>query len=100
MKGEYRAGPKLVWHKLWITNKRHITLRALGLNMVEGKLYNTRAYKRRLRKALHHTRKQIKLGLDAKSAWSKVNGLMGFVIKETLPQKILDEYKEVKNNLH
>lgn len=100
IKGERRAGPKLVWHKFWITNKRHIALRALGLNMVERKLYNTRAYKRRFRKALHHTQKQMELGLNTKSAWSKVNGLMGFIIKETLPQKLLNKYKEIKNNLH
>ncbi|MCD4762081.1 hypothetical protein K8R32_03945 [bacterium] len=96
--GEKRNFLKLRYHKLWITNKRYVALRALGLNTLNGRLRNTKAFKSRLRKAMHHKQRLSELGLDTEAAQQKIGGLMGFAVKETLPNKLLKKTEQIKKD--
>ena len=61
-------------------------IRVLGLNLVAGRVNNTRGFKRNLRGVLHHLRHVTEHGLPHDEALQKVQGLMAFAVKETLPK--------------
>jgi len=72
------------------------TLRMLGLNLIKGKVHNTRAFKRRLRLSLHHVGWLLDHGMDCEGAWQNLSGQMAFAKTDTLPHGLLDSYLELE----
>lgn len=74
--------------------------RMLGLNLADGRVTNTRDYKRAFRGALYHLRHALDNSLPYERAWQIANGFMGFAVRETLPAAMLEEYEELKQRIH
>ncbi len=92
------------WHNLRtrkIDDKS--ALRMLGLNVIEGKIHNTRAFKRRLRLSIHHVGWLLEHGMrdtpEFEKAWRNLQGQMQFARIDTLPQKLLDAYLELEEQI-
>ena len=89
-----RKGPNFRWHKLRIGSMRN-TIHALGLNIIDGRLHNTRVWKSEFRKTLHHVWFLLNNNMDAEPARMQLEGMMQFAIEQTLPQKLIDEYNKI-----
>lgn len=78
------------------------TIRALGLNIFNGQLYNTRRSKRQLRLTLHHLKwltwnpqdPEVKRE-NLRKAFQIFNGQLSWAIKETLPTKLKEQLKQL-----
>ena len=66
---------------------------ALGLNLCNGVVSNTKAFRRSLRGALHHLLYVIDHGYPIDDALQKVSGCMSFAVKEQLPSELQEIYK-------
>jgi len=75
------------------------TLRMLGLNVIEGKVHNTRNFKRQLRLSLHHLGWLLDHGRDYEKALHKLRGQMAFARTDTLPRGLLDNYLELEKRI-
>ena len=75
------------------------TLRMLGLNVIEGKVHNTRSFKRRLRLSLHHVGWLLNHGMDYEETWQKLCGQMAFARTDTLPRGLLNNYLELEERI-
>jgi len=75
------------------------TLRMLGLNVIEGKVHNTRSFKRQLRLSLHHIGWLLDHGMDYEEARQKLCGQMAFARTDTLPRGLLDNYLELEKKI-
>jgi Flp pilus assembly CpaE family ATPase len=98
-RGRRRFGSEFQWHKLKVGP---VDGRMLGLNICDAKLYNTRDFKRKLRKVIHHMKWVLTNTTDEKAvkkATHKFSGLMSHVQQITLPKKIKKDIKEVKKVL-
>ena len=75
-------------------------VRILGLNIIDGKIHNTRAFKRAVRLSIHHVKWFLERGIidteEFEHAYRKLNGQMGFAVPETFPVKLLDDYSQIK----
>ena len=97
-------GPYFDWHELKVKeiNERS-PVRLLGLNIIEGKIHNTRPFKRQLRLSVHHLNWLLDHGMDntpgLESAWTKLQGQMNFARTDTLPKKLVEEYLRLKEKL-
>jgi hypothetical protein len=92
-----RSGPEFEWHKLRLKRTKNNAVRMLGLNMIDGRIHNTRDFKRRLRKSLHHVKWLRAHGLDHEEAWIKIQGMMQFAQIDTIPAGLWAEYQDLKN---
>ncbi|MDD2696621.1 MAG: reverse transcriptase family protein [Candidatus Pacebacteria bacterium] len=97
-------GPYFDWHKLKVRRVNDgNTVRLLGLNIIEGKIHNTRDFKRRLRLSIHHLNWLSRRGLEGteqfKTAWLKLQGQMAFARTDTLPPKLVEAYSELQKRL-
>jgi hypothetical protein len=95
-------GPAFGWHKLNVirmTNRT--TVHALGLNIINGRLHNTREFKDRFRTTLHHLDQLLTLGMqkEARATWNKLRGMAGWARMDTLPPKCLMDYREMERRM-
>ena len=90
-------------HKMKIEKFDGKAVRMLGLNIVGQKICNTRNFKRRLRKAIHHVGWMIDRGMrntaEFETGWDKLQGQMAFARLDTLPQKLVISYKNLRIRL-
>lgn len=97
-----RKGPAFRWHKLSDGSMESKAVRVLGLNIINGEIHNTKSFKRSFRKKLHHLNWLLNNKAsrdDVGSAWFKLQGLMAFATKETLPPALLEEYNKIKERM-
>ncbi len=64
--------------------------RILGYNLVDGHVTNTKAFRRKLRGALHVLKTKLDRGLECREAYSRVKGCMGFAVN--LPVQFQETY--------
>ncbi|MDP2967294.1 MAG: reverse transcriptase family protein [bacterium] len=93
---EYGFGPHKIKTRRMIQGS---TLKMLGLNVIEGKVHNTRSFKRRLRLSLHRIGWLLNHGMDYEEAWQKLCGQMAFARTNTLPRGLLDNYLELEKRI-
>ncbi len=90
-----RLRPRLSYrlHKSYFARKGTI-LHALGLNLINGELHNTREFKRRIRMTIFNLKKALEQKDDFETKiwplYLQLDGLQRFAIKETMP-KLWDE---------
>ena len=89
----------LVAHKIREIDTRKRIPRLLGLSIVDGEIHNTRAFKRSLRKHIHHVRKMIEFNQNPEAGWLKLQGKMTFAQKDTMPQKLLEDFEKNKQEI-
>lgn len=97
-----RKGPAFGWHKLGVVSIGNRATRMLGLNIINGEIHNTKSFKRSFRKKLHHLNWLLNNKAsrdDVGSAWFKLQGLMAFATKETLPPALLEEYNKIRERI-
>ena len=99
IRGRRSHSPGFYWHKLRVVKLGQNAHRLLGLNLMANKIHNTRDFKRRLRKAIHHVNWLLDNDMHCDEAWNKLHGLMSFAVKDTLPAKLLAEYQKVKERI-
>jgi len=91
------------WHKLKARKTAGNSLRILGLNVIDGKIHNTRDFKRQLRLSIHHVNWLLSHGQEDtpefEKAWQKLRGQMNFARIDTLPPKLLNDYLELEKQL-
>lgn len=90
-----RGFVKFGWHKLRIKTLSGDAIRMLGLNLMDGKIHNTRAFKRRLRLAIHHVQWLLDNKQNCGEAWVALHGQMTFAQKDTLPKSLLEAYERL-----
>lgn len=73
--------------------------RILGLNIIGGKVHNTRAFKRRLRLTLHYMSWLLGQGLNYEETWQKLQGQMAFARKDTLPKGLMETYSKIQERV-
>ncbi|MEK9147666.1 MAG: hypothetical protein AAB593_02035, partial [Patescibacteria group bacterium] len=88
--------PHFKCHKLKVRSGEQL-VRILGLNVINHAIHNTREYKRRIRKAIHHVEWLKSNGMDIESGLNKLRGLMSFAQKDTLPPLVIQKFKELNN---
>ncbi|OGY42588.1 MAG: hypothetical protein A2Y82_01745 [Candidatus Buchananbacteria bacterium RBG_13_36_9] len=85
-------------HKSYLCDKGQL-LHALGLNLINGQLHNTREFKRHLRLTIFNLQKSLSAQDDfGNKIWplyQKLNGMMQFAIKETLPVSLVQQWEEL-----
>ncbi|MFH0969340.1 MAG: reverse transcriptase family protein [Patescibacteria group bacterium] len=91
--------PNFSHHKLRIRVLDNNSIRMLGLNIIDRKIHNTRDFKLRVRKAIHHLNWLLDHGMDYEKAWNKLQGLNSFAQKKTWPQKLKEDYKKAKRRI-
>ena len=69
--------------------------RILGLNIINGEIYNTREFKRRLRAVIFYLEKTIENQKNPSHLLNVLHGMMGFVRRENLTPSIEKQYQEV-----
>lgn len=93
----------LAWHNLKIRRLNKGALRLLGLNIIKGKLHNTRAFKGRVRLTIYRLKWLLDNGRQDTPEFDmvlgKLRGQMAFAITDTLPQSTLDAYKMLEEQL-
>lgn len=99
IEGRKREGPRWRWHKLRIVRLDRRAVRVLGLNIVDGKVHNTRPFKRRLHIAIHHVGWLLANGEDWTDAWAKLKGQMAFAQKESLSPNIMQSYGDLEQRI-
>lgn len=84
------------WHKLRVRKNDKGAIRILGLNVVDKKIHNTRAFKARMKLTIHHLNWLLDRGLhdspEFEKALNKLHGQMGFAQTNTLPDSLIDSY--------
>lgn len=69
--------------------RRGYTLHALGLNIIKGRVHNTREFKRRVRMTIFNLKKALEQKDDfEKKIWPlylKLDGMCNFIVKESSP---------------
>ena len=98
IEGEWRKKLKLGWHKLKIVHSCSQAIRMLGLNLIEGKLHNTRAFKLRLRLLVHHIEWLKRNGMDYWPERQQLAGMWGFAVKSSLPKKLSKKIRKIIKN--
>jgi len=98
-----RGYPHFNWHKLKVRRMDKGALRMLGLNIIDGKIYNTRSFKRKLRLSIHHLFWLLDHGRQGtpqfNDALAKIDGQMAFARIDTLPSKLYRSYLELRRRL-
>ena len=94
-----RQGPSFKWHKLHVCTLS-TAVRALGLNIMNGQLHNTRPWKQRLRKTLHHVQYLLDHGLGYKHEWVVLEGMMQFACEDTLPKKLTEQFNALYDRVY
>lgn len=78
-------------------------LRILGLNLINNEIHNTRNFKRALRLSIHHMNwlldNEKNDTPEFEKAWQKLRGQINFATTDTMPQKLLNDYLELKKRL-
>ena len=92
---------ELVPHKIKFKKLNGVdAVRLLGLNIMDGRIHNTRDFKNRLRIAIHHVGWLLNHGqantAEFITAWNKLQGQMNFARIDTLPPKMLNSYLNLK----
>ena len=87
---------QLEWHKLKLRRASKEAVRMLGLNIIDGRIYNTRHFKLQLRKHVHHLEWLKKNDYYYDKEYEKLIGMMGFAQKNTLPAKLLKRIEHIK----
>lgn len=91
-------------HKIRIRTMTEEAWRILGLNVMEGRVHNTRAFKKKLRISIHHVGWLLEHGQkgapEFKEAWQKLQGQMNFARIDTLPPKLLNDYLGLEKQLN
>jgi len=98
-----RRYPSFDTHKLRIRTIRGETIRTLGLVIRDGSVCNTRDFKRKLRKRIHHLSWLLDHGAETEDileAWSKLCGHFSYAQQETLPVKLLREVEELRSRIY
>lgn len=75
-------------HKIQTRKIGNTAIRALGLNMIDGKLHNTRSFKRNLRLTVHYFEYLKTNDLRTRNAKRILNGQKSWARIETLPPKL------------
>lgn len=94
-----RQGPGFKWHKLRVCALDN-AVRALGLNIMNGQLHNTRPWKQRLRKTMHHVQYLLDNDLDYKHEWAALEGMMQFACEDTLPKKLTEQFNALYDRVY
>lgn len=94
-----KGSPEFWWHKLQVRRIDDQAMRLLGLNVVGGKIHNTRAFKRNLRLAIHHVDWLLEQGRDYETAWRKLQGKMAYARTDTLPPGLVARFQELKRKI-
>ncbi|MDD5464567.1 MAG: reverse transcriptase family protein [Candidatus Moranbacteria bacterium] len=98
--------PHFFVHKLQVRKFSGNAFHALGLVIQDGKICNTREFKRKLRKALHHVNWLIENNNNMHindlllKAWHKLCGLISYAQKDTLPIKLLTDFEKLQQKMH
>ena len=95
-----RQGPAFAWHKLRVCRMSHTTVRGLGLNIIGGKLHNTREWKRRFRKHIAHVAYLLDNGLPYDEAFKKLEGMVQFAREDTLPVSLTQAFDAVYHRVY
>lgn len=87
-------------HKVKVRRINKDAIRALGLNIINGELHNTRKFKQNLRLTLHHLEWLKNNGQEIKykrqvDVRKVLNGKIGWAIKETLPAGLREELNRI-----
>lgn len=87
-------------HKVRMRNMSY-PCRMLGLNIINGEIYNTGEFKDRLRAVMFYTRKffELEKNEEAEHMLAVFNGLLGFVQWRTFPLKQANDIREFKEFL-
>lgn len=76
---------------------------ALGLNLIERKINNTRRFKRQIRLSIHRLNwlleHEMRETPDFEKTLQKLRGQINFAVIDTLPQKTLDDYLQLEIKL-
>lgn len=99
IEGRRGVMPEFIWHKFRIVKLGAEAHRMLGLNVMAGRIHNTRPFKRRLRLMIHHVSWLLEKEEDWEGAWEQLRGMMQFAQKETLPLKLVEDYKKLEEEL-
>ena len=94
-----QVSKRFLYHKIRQVSHGQLC-RMLGLNVSPGGVYNTRAFKRAFRGALHHLEYVIEHDLDYQQAWQTVSGFGGFAVLNTLPDKLRDKFEQLRKQIH
>ncbi len=90
-------------HKFKTGKMNSEALRMLGLNVMNNQIRNTREFKRSLRLSIHHVNwlldNKKRRTLKFERAWQKLRGQMNFALTDTLPPKLLDNYRQLEKRL-
>ena len=95
-----RRGPSFSWHKLSVQNVHNSTFHALGLNIVNGKLHNTRSWKRRFRKRIAHVRYLLDHNLPHTQAFDQLESMAQFVCEQTLSPTLAEAFDSVYHQVY
>jgi hypothetical protein len=98
--GSRRPGPSFSWHKLRVCRMSHATVRGLGLNIIDGKLHNTREWKRRFRKHIAHVAYLLDNGLPYDDAFRKLEGMVQFAREDTLPASLTEAFDAIYHRVY
>ncbi|NTU70121.1 hypothetical protein HGB13_04905 [bacterium] len=81
------------------------SLRALGLNIINGEIHNTREFKLSIRKSIHHINWLLansdtpEYSAKLEHAINVLKGQMSFAVEETLPEALLQDYYSLSTTL-
>lgn len=81
-------------HKIREANLKNKKVRALGLNIIDGELHNTRGFKRRLRLTIHHLGWLKDNEQNATETEKILRGQMSWAQTDTLPSKLRAKLRE------
>lgn len=91
-------------HKFRIRTLNKEALRILGLNVIDDKIHNTRAFKARIRLTLHRLEWLLDHGCKDTSEFEEtlriLRGQMNFARTDTLSPKLLNDYLELNKRLN
>jgi len=86
-------------HKLRVVKTEKKAVRMLGLNIIDETIHNTRSFKRKLRLMIHHLLWLLKNGVDFENEWEQLHGMMQFAQIETLPPRLVEDYRKLEKIL-
>ena len=95
IKGKKDDDFRIKCHKIKFYDYTKEAIRSLGLNMIDGKLKNTRRFRFRLRLHLYRLAWLTEHNEDRDHEKEVLSGMMGFAIKETLPPKLIAEAEKL-----
>jgi len=98
----YRGWQTYSLHKSYLARSDQI-LHALGLNLIDGKLHNSRDFKRRMRMTIFNLQKALaQKDPFEDSVWLlflKLRGMMNFAIKETLTPRLISDWEKMEEQV-